>query len=193
MIFGIGWPKTGISTLGKCFEILGYRDFGGELEFTRDVQKGNLAAVFELIRNHETCWSWPWPLIFKECDAAFPGSKFILTIRNVERWLRSWNDMLAAHPPFTDSLWELSRIQWGLPFPNVTNLQLVSRYMQHNRSVGEYFAGERRKRLLVIDWEKGHGWPELCAFLERPVPPVVFPHENRGKHRQELNAADSYI
>ena len=46
---------------------------------------------------------------------------------------------------------------------------------------------------MVVDWEKGHGWPELCAFLDRRVPTVAFPHENRGKHSRELNAADPYV
>ncbi|MYB38989.1 MAG: hypothetical protein F4Y26_16720 [Gammaproteobacteria bacterium] len=34
--------------------------------------------------------------------------------------------------------------------------------------------------LLVLDFERGDGWPELCAFLGEPVPDTPFPHVNRG-------------
>lgn len=34
-------------------------------------------------------------------------------------------------------------------------------------------------RLLVADWEQGHGWRELCGFLDVPMPVEDFPHLNR--------------
>jgi hypothetical protein len=45
----------------------------------------------------------------------------------------------------------------------------------------DYFRG-RPHDLLVIDWEAGHGWPELCRFLGRDVPGEPFPRENVGNY-----------
>jgi hypothetical protein len=47
--------------------------------------------------------------------------------------------------------------------------------------VTDYFRG-RPHDLLVVDWEAGHGWPELCRFLGRDVPDQPFPRENVGNY-----------
>lgn len=41
----------------------------------------------------------------------------------------------------------------------------------------EYFA--ERDDLLVLDLERGQGWPELCSFLDVVAPDHPFPHINR--------------
>jgi hypothetical protein len=50
-------------------------------------------------------------------------------------------------------------------------------YNEHNNAVKEYFVG-RPDDLLVVCWEEGHGWSEICGFLGLPVPELPFPHKN---------------
>jgi len=58
--------------------------------------------------------------------------------------------------------------------------RIIDRYLRHQASVLEYFAG--RENFVALDWESGDGWEELCGFLREPVPGVPFPHANKGRY-----------
>jgi hypothetical protein len=47
-IFGIGWAKTGTTTLGNCFKILGFDHQSQDLGLVKDVQKGALSRIMTL-------------------------------------------------------------------------------------------------------------------------------------------------
>ena len=55
------------------------------------------------------------------------------------------------------------------------------------RAVLDYFSG-REQDLLVVCWEAGHGWQELCRFLQRAPPDQPVPHEN---DRRDFEIADA--
>jgi len=181
-VFGIGWARTGTTTLGRCFEILGFKHQGQALELVEDIGRGDLTRALSLARAGEAFEDWPWILLFREMDAAFPGSRFILTTRKSGNWLRSYRRMLAAQGKSKVELNEIRRILYGLPFPDVTDAQLLERYERHNADVRQYFH-DRPEDLLVVDWEQGSGWLELCAFLGCEIPDQPFPHENRSRSR----------
>ena len=89
-VFGIGFHKTGTSSLGEALRILGFTPVANySPELLPAIKEGD----FELVRKH--CESYqafednPWPLIYRELDEMFPGSKFVLTLRPTESWLRS--------------------------------------------------------------------------------------------------------
>jgi hypothetical protein len=180
-VFGIGWAKTGTTTLGRCFEMLGYKHQSQRLDLVKDVAAGDLSRILALAKDRETFEDWPWIILYRELDAAFPGSRFILTRREPERWLGSYENLLAKQGTASEALNEIRRSLYGLPFPHVTAEQLVTRYKRHNDDVMSYFS-QRPADLLVVDWEKGGGWNELCAFLGKPVPQVEFPHANKGNY-----------
>ena len=46
--------------------------------------------------------------------------------------------------------------------------RLLLEAQRHNDEVRQYFAGSGR--LLEMNLEQGDGWPELCPFLDRPIP-----------------------
>jgi methyl-accepting chemotaxis protein len=145
------------------------------------IEQGDLTAIYEVAAEADAFEDWPWLLLFRELDLAFPGSRFVLTTRAPDRWIRSYLNML-RHPGFiSDELTHVRRVLYGLPFPDVTAEQLIDRYCRHNDTVTDYFRG-RPHDLLVVDWEAGHGWPELCRFLGRDVPDQPFPKENVGTY-----------
>ena len=41
-----------------------------------------------------------------------------------------------------------------------------------------HFGARLGRDLLVLGLGAGQGWPELCAFLGRPIPEAAFPHLN---------------
>jgi hypothetical protein len=58
----------------------------------------------------------------------------------------------------------------------------LTRYNAHNRAVLEYFR-DRPEALLVMNFERGAGWDELCGFLGKPRPQQPFPHANQASRR----------
>lgn len=184
-IFGIGWAKTGTTTLGRCFEILGFDHQSQQLDLVGDLRRGDLSRILALAGRKQTFEDWPWLLLYRELDQAFPGSRFVLTRRDSSKWLRSYQNMLRGQGEATGEMNEVRRILYDLPFPHVTGQMLIARYQRHNDAVLAYFHN-RPECLLVVDWEQGHGWKDLCGFLGRPIPTAPFPHANRGNYGSAL-------
>ncbi len=180
-VIGAGWAKTGTTTLGDCLEILGYRHQRGRLDLVDDLGRGDFTRILEIAASVDSMEDWPWLLLYRELDEAFPGSKFVLTTRDESQWLRSYRNMLAHQGDASERMNERRRILYGLPFPGVTDRQLVERYRRHLRDVRAYFA-DRPADLLEVDWARGDGWERLCGFLGKPVPDAPFPHANRGSY-----------
>jgi hypothetical protein len=177
--FGVGYPKTGTNTMAYCFRLLGYRDIKVHDYFINWFQNGyDVSNIIsdEIFCNYIECYDifsdWPFHMIYKELDKKYPGSKFILTERkNQETWQRS----IANHRK-TRSKEELRK--WAKKIP---------RYRaNHNEEVIDYF-NDRPDDLLVLCWEKGDGWKELCNFLNVSIPNLPFPHKNKTRILNFLN------
>jgi len=181
--FGIGWPKTGTKTLGECFKILGFNHESIRLDLVEDLHNGDLSRIFDIAREKDTFEDWPWIILYREMDRQFPGSKFILTQRDPDRQLHSYQNMLKSLDLPEDEWNAMRRTLYGLPFPNVNAEQMQARYLQHNQDVRHYFK-DRPGDLLEINWEAGDGWDVLCDFLGLPTPDVALPHANRGVYKK---------
>ncbi len=93
--------------------------------------------------------------------------------------------MLQNQGHATEEMNRIRCILYGLNFPEVPDADLLERFERHNREVQEYLAW--RDSLLIVDWEKGLGWAEICRFLEIDCPTRELPPENRGDYaRGEL-------
>ena len=182
-IFGIGWPKTGTKTLGECFKILGFNHESIRLDLVEDLQNHDLARIIKIAQEKDTFEDWPWIILYKEMDHQFPGSKFILTHRDPDRQLHSYQNMLKNLDLPKDEWNAMRRTLYGLPFPDVTAEQMQQRYLRQNQEVRQYFK-DRPGDLLEINWEAGDGWEKLCSFLGLPVPKVALPHANRGVYEK---------
>jgi hypothetical protein len=182
-IFGIGWPKTGTKTLGECFKILGFDHESIRLDLVADLQNNDLSRIFKIAQGKDTFEDWPWIILYKDMDRQFPGSKFILTYRDPNKQLQSYQNMLKTLDLPEDEWNAMRRTLYGLPFPDVTAEQMQQRYLRHNQEVRLYFH-DRPGDLLEINWEAGDGWEKLCAFLGVPTPGVEPPHANRGVYKK---------
>lgn len=176
-IFGVGWPKTGTTTLRRCFIIMGYTHQGYSESLFENLDQAILVA-----RRFDAFQDLPWYLYFKELDQVFPGSKFVLTTRNSNRWLKSYRNALVQQTTAQRATLDVIRKKiYGSPFPSGQGAQFIDRYERHNSEVKDYFA-DRPDDLLIVNWERGDGWERLCAFLGNPVPSRPFPHENKGTY-----------
>lgn len=170
-VFCIGFHKTGTKSLGHALKLLGYRVAGPLGAQDPGIAKQAIAAALALATDFDAFNDNPWPVLYKTLDATFPGSRFILTVRDEQHWLRSMVDYFGAKDT------PMRRWLYGAGTPLGNEATYLARYRQHNAEVLEHFA--ERDDFLVLDFERGHGWPELCAFLDVEVPEQPFPHLNR--------------
>lgn len=180
-VFGIGWAKTGTTTLGSCLEVLGYSHKGQDLDLVYDVKAGNLERIFSAVDRFDSFEDWPWILLYRELDRRHPNSKFILTVRETDRWWRSYANHVTTRGARPD-IGEIRKIIYGYEDALQHTQDYVERYKRHNDEVLRYFAG-RPDDLLVVNWENGDGWPKLCRFLGKPIPSQPLPHANIGSYR----------
>lgn len=176
-VFGVGWAKTGTTTLGRCLQILGYDHQSQNLSLVDGLIRGDYTKVMRIAAAKESFEDWPWIVLFRELDAAFPGSRFILTTRDPVHWLDSYRAMLAAEEPPPETVTRARSYLYGFDVRTAADDDLRRRFARHNAEVCAHFRS-RPGSLLVVDWEQGHGWRELCDFLDLPAPAIDFPHLN---------------
>lgn len=182
-IFGIGMHKTGTTSLHHALTILGYDSAHWKsAHWAKKIwDEMIVSGKSETLEKNYALSDLPICLLYKELDAAYPGSKFILTMRDEKTWIESVRKHWGLTNPF--------RAQWQHDaFTNEVHRELygqtefdanlfLSRYRRHNQEVKEYFRS-RRGDLLIMDVDDGSGWFELCGFLRKPVPSMPYPRRN---------------
>jgi hypothetical protein len=152
--------------LCEAFRILGYSNVIHNPQFealaTMDAGADNGVVIF-----------------YKYLDYKYPGSKFILTVRDLDSWLESIEYILSKAPVLsTDEDIPIMRrmtIYESVVFERET---FIAAFERHHRDVKRYFSG-RPDDLLEMDIIAGDGWDKLCPFLDAPFPSVPFPHLHR--------------
>ena len=195
-IFGIGLSKTGTTSLTRALQILGYQTNHFPFSALRH-QAGELDMDVERLCRWDAATDSPIALFYQELEKKFPNGKFVLTVRNVDSWLNScefnhvWPGDYVSNKgirlwPHISKILSLHRNVYGT---EKFQRDLFRRaYEKHNASVVDYFRRKGRE-LLIMDICAGHGWDELCAFLNVPVPDVRFPVENVGKLKRLKKAS----
>jgi len=169
-VFGIGLPRTGTASLSEALVILGHN--------TRHYPK-----YLSRVKNFDALVDTPIYNNYEKLDKEYPGSKFILTVREISGWLESCNNAS-------------KRFRWhnlkpdGRCGPEVYQSHIdlfgsvsynrdkfIDGYCTHLKKVLGYFDG--RCDLLVFDVREG--WYPLCQFLNKPIPNQDFPHRNARK------------
>ncbi len=187
--------KTGTTTLGVALERLGFRPhhwFWSQFErlapyFDLDTKKFEPMAdeIRERAERFDAFADAPWLFLYRELDAWYPGSLFVLTVRTsteqlVDAQLAQW-DRLGIMEKWIE--------QEGAPPPREW---FERRYEEHNRNVRAYFR-DRPEDLLEICWETERDpWSRLCSFVGvDDVPDEPFPHANKAPHlAQALSAGE---
>ncbi len=184
-IFGIGMHKTATTSLHTALTILGFDSAHWKTahwakKIWNEMQLDGRSLTLE---KHYALSDLPITLLYKELDKTYPGSKFILTVRDEQEWLNSvrnhWNPELNPYrhqwntDPFTHKIHKVLYGQKGFDAE-----LFLERYRRHNAEVLEYFK-DRPDDLLVMDINKD-GWWALCRFLGKPVPSMDYPMLNKA-------------
>ena len=170
LIVNLGFARTGTTSLHVALQTLGWNsihDAWKLLPILRRNKAARLPILSEIVPEHNavaelgSLYSF-FPMI----DRDYPGSKFILTVRNGEEWYRSakaWN------PKRGKARREITAMEY------------------HERSVRGQFHF-RPQDLLVMRICDGDGWEKLCPFLGVEIPDEPFPHCNVGTYQAKGKA-----
>jgi hypothetical protein len=93
-VFGIGYFKTGTTTLERVLQDLGFRmpeQRQQEIALTESVCRGDFAPFLSYVPQYEAFQDAPFAQgdTYIACDTFFPDSRFILTVREAESWFAS--------------------------------------------------------------------------------------------------------
>ncbi len=175
-VFGIGFHKTATTSLATALRLLGYRVTGPNGVRDPDIARTARPLAFRLAERFDAFQDNPWPILYRELDQRYPGSRFVLTVRPSEEWIRS----VVHH--FGAETTPMRRWIYGAGAPLGNETAFLARYERHNREVQEHFR-DRPADLLVLRITAGEGWERLCPFLGDPVPEAPFPHVNAAAAR----------
>lgn len=200
-IFNIGLPKTGTHSLHTALLQLGYRSLHNPLELRQQCYEGRYRFDrddWDALTNFgEHC--------YPQLDDAYPNSKFILTVRDIDQWIESYHrqigDTTGQHDAmrfFNSRSWyrprtwyraAAARVGAGVRLTSLhARLEIFGTYRfnaercryvyeTHYRNVLHHFR-DRMNDLLVLDICGGESWEKLCEFLGHDqVPHTMFPRE----------------
>ena len=181
-IICVGMHKTGTTTMNSALTILGYRVRKDTARLLIPILKGDYRPVLGMLEEYDAAEDVPWFKIYKELDQRIPGSKFILTVRDEEKWFKSLARV--GRLPMAHAEWIFGRGK-GIVVDNKENA--IDVYRRHNKEVKEYFK-DRPDDLLIISFEAGDGWEKLCPFLGKEIPEQPFPHSNKTLEKRDFTA-----
>jgi hypothetical protein len=200
-VFCIGFNKTGTTSVKVAFKELGYRVGNQPVAegFITDWARRDFSRIIDYCNTADAFQDIPFSLpdTYQSLDAAFPGSKFILTVReNADIWYRSLTTFHAkifggGKIPTEDDLaranyrfqgWALCAMQAISAFPEGDPYNkecLVQAYDLHNARVQEYFRN-RPTDLLKISLAAEGSFQQFCDFLGKSSQDRYFPWEKRA-------------
>jgi hypothetical protein len=185
-IFCLGLSKTGTSSLTEALNLLGLRaiHYPQDERTFRELRAGRYRLP--LLEEYDAVSDIPVAPFYAQFDAEYPGSKFILTVREREAWLRSCEQHWRLMEEWLPNFPEFARVHEfasACAYGSVgfSRARFAFAYDAHLRNVAEYFRG-RESDLLVLDVCAGEGWEKLCPFLGLEAPDAPFPRANEWMH-----------
>jgi len=185
-IFGIGLSRTGTRSLARALAILGYKSAHYDIGLKAlNISPTAITPNYDKIAAWDALTDIPITATYPQLDRYFSGSRFILTVRDMDSWLKSCKRHHAAsrahytkqHSIELDNILTLRKAVYGNT--RFTRARFAAVYDQHQADALRYFQN-RGADLLIFNIQDGAGWDPLCSFLGKPVPEQPFPHENRS-------------
>ena len=178
-IFCIGFQKTGTTSMGQALQELGFSVAGVQSKNHPHLESEIPRLIDGVVPRYDAFQDNPWPLLYRRLDERYPGSKFILTLREEASWLKS----IVRH--CGDRSTEMRKWIYGSGNPSNHESDYLGVYRRHNEEVQTYFERRSPSDFLILNLFDGDGWDELCSFLGIPeVPSWPFPHLNRALDRR---------
>ena len=205
-----GWGRTGTRSLKYALE-----HFNGEPSYHmqnillnkndakkwhNSIFKNNQEFNWEdIFKGYGACLDFPSCNYYKELMKAYPDAKVILTVRDSNSWVKSWNVLnnqilksftfkFLAKIPYTSFKLQKDIHNEMILGPNgafqgaITDEDRMKKFEEWNESVIDYVPKER---LLV--YQVKDGWEPICNFLDQPIPDISFPYKNKTKNMGHMS------
>ena len=200
-VFCVGRNKTGTTSIEAALRSLGFRmglQARGEM-LQGDWARQDFTRIIALCRTADAFQDAPFSKAntFRAVDAAFPRSRFVLTVRDSpEQWFESLvrfhtkivnkgriptaDDLRNFNYRYNGYLWEAFVSSYGNDEKLLYNRDAyIASYLEHNKSVEDHFR-DRPDDLLVLNVGHADAMPRLCAFLGIEHRGQQMPHLNRS-------------
>lgn len=199
--FCIGRNKTGTTSIAKAFENLNFivgNQWKAEILTDKHYLKSEYKEIIAYCKSAEVFQDVPFslPETYKYLDAAYPGSKFILTIRDdAEQWYQSITQFHAkrfgrnGNVPTVEDLKNAIYLRKGFVYMTVLihgtsdddpyNKEImIAHYNEYNNQVIDYFS-DRPDDLLVINLSEPDAYSRFAHFINIDSDQGEFPWENK--------------
>ncbi|MCP2730882.1 sulfotransferase family protein [Limnofasciculus baicalensis] len=184
-VFGIGLGRTGTKSLTTALQMLNINVIYHPTDETTIEEL--IAGQYELslLNAYDGITDITVAPYYAQLDKIYPDSKFILTVRDKESWLKSIEAQWRKKKAFDDTPGQESKMKlrrmlrsavYGTYYFNAERLSYI--YDLHYKNVTDYFK-DRPESLLVINITQGEGWEKLCPFFDLSVRDDPFPSINR--------------
>jgi len=196
-IFGIGLNKTGSTSLHRAMEILGYKSvhYSYNEVLLSSLIEHNIAnnkKVFDSMEHMDCYFDYlPWAghrseipnnHLYRTLDKQYPNSLFIYNYRNMEDWLKSRYNHVAKVTH--DDLETLGKKNPKNIYFNRSTGVWRQEMISLELGIDYYFADRLNNVVLKINICAGEGWEKLCPFLNKDIPDVPFPCENKNVYEK---------
>ena len=190
-VIGLGVGRTGTFSMKLALEELGF----GPCYHMEEVDEKSPEQVAmwvsaaagkvdweQVYAGYNAAVDWPTAAFTRELVAQYPDAKFILTVRDSEKWYARFSQTIypliqPTEDTPSDLLPFLAMVvavveKTGFRIPS-TKDEILSAYHRHTETVTGTIPPDR---LLVFDVKEG--WEPLCRFLGVSVPAKDFPKTN---------------
>lgn len=182
-IFCLGSNKTGTVSLRTAMKNLGFKISTSQthgLYFHSGLigaSQEEFKRLFDIIKKRKHDWNFFADMPFNLPGAheilynMFPNSRFVLTIRDPEKWFETvlrWIQTRNAQKIYD---WI-----WCTEFTPENKQEILTRYNRRNSGIINFF---KNKNLLTLYiGEDNNALQKLCAFVGKDTISGPFPHEN---------------
>lgn len=194
-LIGAAFPRTGTMSVKNALEILGV----GNCYHMNEVflNPSHVATWNDTLMNRMPNWrefflgysvtlDVPACLFWKELSETFPEAKVLLLRRNPSDWYESMKETVAeVVSDESDSPISMIRkvfFERYLEGRFGDRDYAISRFEKYCEEVEEAIP---LKRLLI--YEVSDGWEPLCEFLNKSIPPDLFPMKNTRSQFRNSN------
>ncbi|MBY9005500.1 MAG: hypothetical protein KGD63_01955 [Candidatus Lokiarchaeota archaeon] len=197
-IFCIGLSRTGTKSLTVALYILGYNIL--HYPYNQDTLEAlyNGTYNFNLLNDYDGISDITVSPYYAQLDKLYPNSKFILSLRDKEAWLKSFEAHWENRDPFnepnkSETYMKIRRFLrasvYGTYKYNRERMSYV--YDLHVKNVLEYFKN-RPSSLLIINIFEKNAWKHLCKFLNVSNMDGPFPNVKTNEQLSKLSNFYSY-
>lgn len=171
-IINLGFSKTGTTTIGAYFKLLGFKTIHDPKHTYISSNNVKQFLVDNTWTKYEA-FSGLFPMCWKTVVDNSTNCSYILSVRNTESWIRSAKNHFKnrKNTPFRDKVFGPSNTKWNTSFIKI--------YEDYNRQVQEYF-NLKDIPLLVVNIEDDNETvaEDIGTFLGLSGPFPSLPKRN---------------